>query len=283
MPGQSAYNAAKYAVRGFTEALREEMLVAGHPVGVTCVHPGGIKTAIARNARVTAAEDDRRATASCSTRSWPGWRPTGPPRSSSRAPEDKARVLVGLDAHADPPLRQARSARATRTSSPGSANRADPPTTQQLRCRTGRMTSSPGTRSAVVMTKWGDRPHWEFDAALPRRATSTATGSGIAAGTVVHPPGRRATSRRSTRSAWSPAADAAADRSVAGHRSTPGGGPVEVYVDMTTPPVGRARPCARSTSTSTWSAASTGRGLGRRRGRVRRAPGRVRLPDHGSS
>ena len=45
MPGQSAYNATKYAVRGFTEALREEMLVAGHPVGVTCVHPGGIKTA----------------------------------------------------------------------------------------------------------------------------------------------------------------------------------------------------------------------------------------------
>ena len=45
MPGQSAYNATKYAVRGFTEALREEMLIAGHPVGVTCVHPGGIKTA----------------------------------------------------------------------------------------------------------------------------------------------------------------------------------------------------------------------------------------------
>jgi NAD(P)-dependent dehydrogenase (short-subunit alcohol dehydrogenase family) len=50
VPGQSAYNAAKFAVRGFTEALRQEMLVAGHPVGVTCVHPGGIKTAIARNA-----------------------------------------------------------------------------------------------------------------------------------------------------------------------------------------------------------------------------------------
>ncbi len=33
MPGQSMYNAAKYAVRGMTEAVREEMLVAGHPVG----------------------------------------------------------------------------------------------------------------------------------------------------------------------------------------------------------------------------------------------------------
>ena len=51
------YNATKYAVRGMTEALREEMLVAGHPVGVTAVHPGGIKTAIARNARVSAKED----------------------------------------------------------------------------------------------------------------------------------------------------------------------------------------------------------------------------------
>jgi NAD(P)-dependent dehydrogenase (short-subunit alcohol dehydrogenase family) len=51
IPGQSAYNATKYAVRGFTEALREEMLVNQHPVAVTCVHPGGIKTGIARNGR----------------------------------------------------------------------------------------------------------------------------------------------------------------------------------------------------------------------------------------
>ncbi|GAB2915676.1 SDR family oxidoreductase [Rhodococcus aerolatus] len=54
MPSQSAYNAAKFAVRGFTESLRQEMLIAGHPVKVSCVHPGGIKTAIARNS--TAAE-----------------------------------------------------------------------------------------------------------------------------------------------------------------------------------------------------------------------------------
>lgn len=57
MPGQSAYNAAKFGVRGFTEAVRQEMLVAGHPVQVSCVHPGGIKTAIARNARTTASHD----------------------------------------------------------------------------------------------------------------------------------------------------------------------------------------------------------------------------------
>ncbi len=57
MPGQTAYNAAKFAVRGFTEALRQEMLLAKHPVQVTCVHPGGIKTGIARNARTTESHD----------------------------------------------------------------------------------------------------------------------------------------------------------------------------------------------------------------------------------
>ncbi|SPM41386.1 NADP-dependent 3-hydroxy acid dehydrogenase YdfG [Mycobacterium numidiamassiliense] len=50
VPGQAAYNSAKFAVRGFTEALRQEMILAHHPVRVTTVHPGGIKTAIARNA-----------------------------------------------------------------------------------------------------------------------------------------------------------------------------------------------------------------------------------------
>ena len=50
MPGQGAYNAAKFAVRGFTEALSQEMVVNRHPVKVTSVHPGGIKTSIARTA-----------------------------------------------------------------------------------------------------------------------------------------------------------------------------------------------------------------------------------------
>jgi NAD(P)-dependent dehydrogenase (short-subunit alcohol dehydrogenase family) len=57
IPGQSAYNAAKFAVRGFTEALRQEMLIAGHNVRVTCVHPGGIKTAIARNGGAVEGQD----------------------------------------------------------------------------------------------------------------------------------------------------------------------------------------------------------------------------------
>src|SRR6478735_3523865 len=39
VPGQAAYNSAKFAVRGFTEALRQEMIANGHPVKVTCVHP----------------------------------------------------------------------------------------------------------------------------------------------------------------------------------------------------------------------------------------------------
>jgi NAD(P)-dependent dehydrogenase (short-subunit alcohol dehydrogenase family) len=53
VPTQSAYNAAKFAVKGFTECLREELEIEGVNIGVTCVHPGGIKTNIARNARVT--------------------------------------------------------------------------------------------------------------------------------------------------------------------------------------------------------------------------------------
>lgn len=57
MPGQSAYNASKYAVRGFSESLREELLVTGAPVGVTVVHPGGVRTGIARNGRFARGEE----------------------------------------------------------------------------------------------------------------------------------------------------------------------------------------------------------------------------------
>jgi NADP-dependent 3-hydroxy acid dehydrogenase YdfG len=101
IPGQSMYNASKYAVRGFTEALREEMLVLGHPVGVTSVHPGGIKTAIARNGRFSDREDAARSVAIFDEKM-----AKMPPE---RAAEiivtkgilgNRARVLVGLDAHA---------------------------------------------------------------------------------------------------------------------------------------------------------------------------------------
>jgi NAD(P)-dependent dehydrogenase (short-subunit alcohol dehydrogenase family) len=56
VPTQGAYNAAKFAVKGFTEALRQELEVEGSPIGVTSVHPGGIKTNIARSARMTMRE-----------------------------------------------------------------------------------------------------------------------------------------------------------------------------------------------------------------------------------
>ncbi|WP_339831244.1 SDR family NAD(P)-dependent oxidoreductase [uncultured Parvibaculum sp.] len=49
VPTQAAYNSAKFAIRGFTEALRHEM--KGTEIQVSCVHPGGIKTNIVRNAR----------------------------------------------------------------------------------------------------------------------------------------------------------------------------------------------------------------------------------------
>jgi short-subunit dehydrogenase len=51
-PGQSAYSASKFAIRGFTEVLRHELPPMG--VGVTAVHPGGVRTKIAENARLGA-------------------------------------------------------------------------------------------------------------------------------------------------------------------------------------------------------------------------------------
>ncbi|MBR1089612.1 SDR family NAD(P)-dependent oxidoreductase [Bradyrhizobium manausense] len=50
-PGQSAYAAAKFAVRGFSESVRHELAVAGSPVRLSVVHPGGVATSIARSSR----------------------------------------------------------------------------------------------------------------------------------------------------------------------------------------------------------------------------------------
>lgn len=50
IPGQSAYNASKFAVRGFSESLRQELY--GTRVKVTCVHPGGVRTNIVRNGKM---------------------------------------------------------------------------------------------------------------------------------------------------------------------------------------------------------------------------------------
>jgi len=99
VPGQAAYNSAKFAVRGFTEALRQEMTLAGHRVGVTAVHPGYVKTAIARNAGAAEGVDiaagikvfDKVAITSAHRAA----------RTILKAVrKNKARVVVGLDARA---------------------------------------------------------------------------------------------------------------------------------------------------------------------------------------
>jgi NADP-dependent 3-hydroxy acid dehydrogenase YdfG len=100
VPGQAAYNAAKFAVRGFTEALRQEMHMAGHPVKVTTVHPGGIKTAIARN--MTTAEGlDKDELAQQFDKKLAS---TSPEKAAhiilDGVRRNKARVLVGPDAKA---------------------------------------------------------------------------------------------------------------------------------------------------------------------------------------
>ncbi|MDT0185365.1 SDR family NAD(P)-dependent oxidoreductase [Microbacterium sp. ARD31] len=99
VPGQSAYNATKYAVRGLTEAIREEMLVGNHPVTVTCVHPGGIRTGISRHGRKAAGLDASAIDALFEKK----LARMSPDRAAEiildGALSGKARVLVGLDAH----------------------------------------------------------------------------------------------------------------------------------------------------------------------------------------
>jgi len=51
VPANGTYNASKFAVRGFTEALRQELDIESCGVSATCVHPGGIRTNIVRSAR----------------------------------------------------------------------------------------------------------------------------------------------------------------------------------------------------------------------------------------
>ena len=58
IPSQSAYNAAKFAVRGFTDALRTELDIEQCGVSATTIHPGGIRTNIARNARFEFADHE---------------------------------------------------------------------------------------------------------------------------------------------------------------------------------------------------------------------------------
>lgn len=57
VPAHSAYIASKFAVRGWTEALAVELAAEGSSVGVSCVHPGGIATGIARAALILGEHD----------------------------------------------------------------------------------------------------------------------------------------------------------------------------------------------------------------------------------
>jgi short-subunit dehydrogenase len=94
VPTQSAYNASKFAVRGYTEALRQEM--EGSNVHVCCVHPGGIKTNIARNARGgdSASADERGQAFERMARTTP----ESAARQIVRAMEKrKKRLVIGLD------------------------------------------------------------------------------------------------------------------------------------------------------------------------------------------
>ena len=98
VPGQTAYTASKFAIRGFAEALRQEL--EGSCVGVTVVHPGGVATAIAENARGPA-----RMSSEELEREHESWRKLlrMPPETAAETilqgvERRKERVLVGSDA-----------------------------------------------------------------------------------------------------------------------------------------------------------------------------------------
>lgn len=100
-PGNGVYNAAKFAVRGFTECLAMELALEKSPIGVTCVHPGGIRTTIARDARIGAAQPldmtREEIDAAFKLATW-----TSPERAArvivSGVRRRKRRVLIGPDA-----------------------------------------------------------------------------------------------------------------------------------------------------------------------------------------
>lgn len=98
VPTQGAYNSAKFAVRGFTEALRMEMKLRKRPVQVTCVHPGGIKTNIANNAGGVDGLDPSRLAADFNAK----LARTTPEKAAKvilrGVEKNKARVLIGADA-----------------------------------------------------------------------------------------------------------------------------------------------------------------------------------------
>ena len=104
MPSQSAYNAAKFAVRGFTDSLRMELEIEGANVSVTTVHPGGIKTNIARNARIDASVRDVAGDPEKAVRDFERAFITSPEKAAQQiltaVHRDRRRALIGPDAKA---------------------------------------------------------------------------------------------------------------------------------------------------------------------------------------
>lgn len=102
VPGASAYNASKFAVRGFTEALRQELELGAQPVSATSVHPGGIKTNIVRSGRRDASLRDIGLDATQSAEDFEKLFITTPERAARiilrGVRRNRRRVLVGPDA-----------------------------------------------------------------------------------------------------------------------------------------------------------------------------------------
>lgn len=100
--GQSAYATSKFGIRGFSESLRSELASLGAPVGVTSVHPGGIRTNIAKNARVGSevdpAEAARHQKAFAAMLSYPAEQAAE--EIIEAAVARKPRLLIGRDAKA---------------------------------------------------------------------------------------------------------------------------------------------------------------------------------------
>ncbi|MEV0293623.1 SDR family NAD(P)-dependent oxidoreductase [Nocardia sp. NPDC050710] len=96
-PSQGAYNATKFAIRGFTDALRQEMKIAGHPVGVSSVHPGMVKTEIAWKARA-GGDRDRDALAANFDRLAKTTPESAATTILKGIRKDKAKILIGTDA-----------------------------------------------------------------------------------------------------------------------------------------------------------------------------------------
>ena len=101
VPGQAAYHAAKFAVRGFTESLRQDLELVRARVSATCVHPGGIRTNIVRRARLST-ERAQRVTKEEMSREFERLARTSPEQAAAaiiRGVERNARrVVIGPDA-----------------------------------------------------------------------------------------------------------------------------------------------------------------------------------------